>query len=134
MFFFTISSHFESSEHIRKTLSGDISDSCVFLDTQSSLNHSMQCNDEDGGGMSNDGEAKIISGLCKRFIQVVFSIYYRNLYFTFQSGVKSSEIGVMSAYRKQVDHIKTVVQNDSLEVSKKKLCFFKQKKYPGEHD
>ncbi|KAF1765602.1 hypothetical protein GCK72_005554 [Caenorhabditis remanei] len=89
-------------EHIRKTLSGDISDSCVFLDTQSSLNHSMQCNDEDGGGMSNDGEAKIISELCKRFIQ---------------SGVKPSEIGVMSAYRKQVDHIKTVVQNDSLEVN-----------------
>ncbi|UMM17699.1 hypothetical protein L5515_014120 [Caenorhabditis briggsae] len=89
-------------DHIRKALSGDIADSCVFLDTQSPINHSMQCENGESCGMNNDGEAKIISELCQRFIE---------------SGVKPNEIGVMSAYRKQVDHIRNVVKNEDLEVN-----------------
>uniref|UniRef100_A0A1I7T147 AAA_12 domain-containing protein n=1 Tax=Caenorhabditis tropicalis TaxID=1561998 RepID=A0A1I7T147_9PELO len=89
-------------EHVRKTLSGDIADSCIFLDTQSTANLSMQCEDGDGGGMTNDGEAKVIADLCQRFIE---------------SGVKAHEIGVMSAYRRQVDVMNSFIENDALEVN-----------------
>lgn len=91
----------DGSDHIRKALSGDIKDSCVFLDTQSTINSKMQCEDGEGGGMCNDGEAKLISELCQQFVM---------------SGVKPHEIGVMSAYRRQVDHIRGILNSDELEV------------------
>ncbi|EGT51512.1 hypothetical protein CAEBREN_07745 [Caenorhabditis brenneri] len=89
-------------DYIRKALSGNIADSCIFLNTQSETNSLMQCKDEEGGGMINDGEARIVAELCQRFIE---------------SGVKPHEIGVMSAYRRQVDQLKSFIKNDLLEVN-----------------
>ncbi|CAI2340965.1 unnamed protein product [Caenorhabditis sp. 36 PRJEB53466] len=92
----------DMEDHLKKCLSGEMEDSCVFLDTQSGTRRSMQCEDGEGGGVVNEGEARVVVEMCAQFIE---------------GGIKPHEIGVMSAYRKQAELIRNLLKNDALEVN-----------------
>uniref|UniRef100_A0A8R1DLD3 DNA replication ATP-dependent helicase/nuclease DNA2 n=1 Tax=Caenorhabditis japonica TaxID=281687 RepID=A0A8R1DLD3_CAEJA len=89
-------------EHLSKALSGEISNSCVFLDTQSVSRQEMRCEDAEDGGIINNGEAKVVVELCQRFIE---------------NGIKPHEIGVITVYRRQVENIRKMLKNEALEVN-----------------
>ncbi|CAD6193808.1 unnamed protein product [Caenorhabditis auriculariae] len=91
----------DCSDEMKAVLDGSLERSCVFVDTRANSDPQMQCQPT-SGGVTNPGEARIVAAICRDFLR---------------AGVPPSEIGVMCAYRRQIDVIREFSELSQLEVN-----------------